>query len=195
MIFKLLHFRVSSTEAVNLSTACLNTSLPFMHIFPESPVEDIPPFVHSMSTLPSEYKFVDMMPLLPISDFITTAPAPSPKSTQVDLSSQSTILDIISAPITNAYLILLLDFMSESATVTAYIKPEHAACTSKANAFLHFNLLCTIVAQLGKVLSGVVVATIIKSISSTEILAFSIALFAAFTARSDVSSPSSAICL
>ena len=51
------------------------------------------------------------------------------------------------------------------ATERAYTKPAHTACTSNANALCAPSFSWTIVAVDGKVQSGVVVATIIQSIS------------------------------
>ena len=73
------------------------------------------------------------IPLFSLSDK-TTAPAPSPNKTHVDLSFQSIDFDKVSAPITKAFFILfetIIDF----ATLIPYINPEHAAPKSNANAF------------------------------------------------------------
>src|ERR1051326_7429223 len=83
--------------------------------------------------------------------------------------------------------------MKLSATDRAKTNPEHTAWTSKAAPRVMPSRACTFVATDGKVSSGVVVATTIKSRSFGARWAFSIARVAAFNARSEVSSPGSTI--
>ena len=61
----------------------------------------------------------------------TTAPAPSPNSTQVVRSVQSSRREKVSAPITSARL-CEPEARNLSAVATANTKPEHTACRSKA---------------------------------------------------------------
>ena len=113
------------------------------------------------------------------------APAPSPKKTQSRLS-QSVIFEKVSAPIIRAFLYVPL-FNILLAMDKAYIKPEHTAEMSNAGqSFFIPRFLFTRHDVEGAFLSGVAVATIIKSISSLSILEDSKALIAAFVARSDV---------
>ena len=72
-----------------------------------------------------------------------------------------------------------------SAVVSAKIKPEQTDCKSKAGheAPMAF---CSIVAVAGKILSGVVVARMIKSSSEASMPAISKAFFEAFSAKSQV---------
>ena len=123
-----------------------------------------------------------------------TAPAPSPNNTQVSLSVQSIIRDKVSAPTTSALLAAPV-FINLSATLSAYIKPVHTACISKAAEPRTPKRSCNKQAVLGKTRSGVVVATIIKSTSSALTEAASIAIRAACSARSQVISSSAAMCL
>src|SRR4051812_31327739 len=97
----------------------------------------------------------------------TTAPAPSPNSTQVVRSSKLRMRENTSAPITSTFL-CAPDLMKLSATDTAYTKPLHTACTSTAaHSLVMPSLFCTTHAVLGKPpkKSGVDVATIIRSTS------------------------------
>ena len=75
----------------------------------------------------------------------------------------------------------------------AYIKPAHTACTSNAGQPEIPNLCCTIVAVEGNCISGVAVATMIKSILSGETFASANAKRAAAAAKSLVFSFSAAI--
>ena len=121
----------------------------------------------------------------------TTAPAPSPNSTQVARSFQSKMRLKISAPMTSAFFAMPL-LIYALAVVMAYIKPAHTACTSNAGQPSMPNLCCTMVAVAGNCISGVAVATIIKSISCAGTLASSNAFKAACTAKSLVFSLSAA---
>src|SRR5258708_5005641 len=100
----------------------------------------------------------------------TQAPAPSPNNTQVSLFLQSIKPEIRSAAMTGArgYKPVWINCL---AVVMAYKYPEHAAETSKAAAFLAPMAFWTLQATDGKLLSGEMVATMIKSILSAEILA------------------------
>ena len=93
------------------------------------------------------------------------------------------ILDIASAPTTNTFLAAFV-LINLSAIESAYIKPLQTAWISNAGHSLIFNFFCKIHAVLGKTLSGVVVATIIKSISFGCKFASLIAFFAASKAKS-----------
>src|SRR3546814_9566127 len=66
-----------------------------------------------------------------VSALSTTAPAPSPNSTQVVRSLQSTMRVSVYAPTTSTVLALPVR-MNLSATDSAYTKPEHAALTSRS---------------------------------------------------------------
>ena len=64
------------------------------------------------------------------------------------------------------------------------MKPLHTACTSNTGQFLMPSLACRMHAVLGKIMSGVVVATMMSPISCGAIPAASIALRLALSARS-----------
>ena len=64
----------------------------------------------------------------------TIAPAPSPKRTQLPLSSQLSAFDKVSAPIIKAFL-ASPDLIKDRPNLSAYINPVQAAFISKAHAF------------------------------------------------------------
>jgi hypothetical protein len=72
------------------------------------------------------------------------------------------------------------------------MKPEHTACTSKAAPCVMPSWACSLVAVAGKVLSGVAVASTMRSSSAPVIPALASACSAALSARSEVSSPGAA---
>ena len=81
-----------------------------------------------------------------------------------------------------------------SAICEAYTNPEQAALTSMAGVpGLSSSRFASLAAVAGKVLSGVTVATMTKSISEFLMPAFSIAVSAASYDKSQVVSPSAAI--
>ena len=114
----------------------------------------------------------------------TTAPAPSPKRIAVERSFQSTILERVSLPTTNTLLAAPV-LMNCSAVVNANTKPEHTDCKSKAGHEAPI-AYCSMVAVAGKILSGVVVARIIRSKSDASMPAISSALLEAISAKSQV---------
>mmetsp|Transcript_11139 Transcript_11139/g.29632 ORF Transcript_11139/g.29632 Transcript_11139/m.29632 type:complete len:389 (-) Transcript_11139:32-1198(-) len=133
-------------------------------------------------------KWQDPAPSLPISKPMrescsksvarnTTAPAPSPKSTHVPLSAQSTHLERASAPITTA-----VDTVPPrkycAAVMRAKTNPEQAAVRSNATALSAPNPAATEVA-LPKRSSGVEVAKSTKSTSAAATFARSKACCAA----------------
>ena len=113
----------------------------------------------------------------------TTAPAPSPNSTQVVRSLKSRMRENTSAPTTSALVAAPLLIIA-SATVSAYTKPEHTACTSKAAQPWMPSFCCSRQAVDGNTMSGVDVATMIRSISSARTPAASSAASDAGSARS-----------
>ena len=98
----------------------------------------------------------------------------------------------VSAPITSTFFDCPLR-MNLSAIPSAYTKPEQAALTSNAAQPLAPMRCCTRQAVDGKMMSGVVVPSTIRSSSDALTPAASSALCAAVTARSPVVSPSAAI--
>mmetsp|Transcript_58163 Transcript_58163/g.138451 ORF Transcript_58163/g.138451 Transcript_58163/m.138451 type:complete len:209 (+) Transcript_58163:632-1258(+) len=109
----------------------------------------------------------------------TTAPAPSPKSTHVLLSDQSTHLLRASAPmITADFTAPLLKYCD--AVTRAKTKPEHAAVRSIPTACLAPSL-CAISVAVPNKSSGVEVARITSSTSSGSMPAESNACLAAST--------------
>ena len=87
--------------------------------------------------------------------------------------------DILSPPMTTTFL-YRPDSMKLAPVVKPYKNPEHAAAISKLNALTAPTSVATILAVAGKVISGVIVAKMIKSISFGSILVFaSISLTAA----------------
>src|SRR6266567_193853 len=80
-----------------------------------------------------------------------------------------------------------------SAIASAYTKPLHTAWTSNAAPPLAPSLACRMHALDGKIMSGVVVATTMRSSSDAEIPAAASACREAASARSLVSSPAAAI--
>ena len=158
-----------------------------------SPLRILPSAFNMSRWLPSACSLPATMPGVSEAR-ITTAPAPSPNSTHVVRSFQSNMRDITSAPTTSAVL-ACPPRMYKSAVFIAYTKPPHTACMS--NAALRFfipSLSCRMQAVLGNTWSGVVVATITRSISSVSIPAAEIARRLACRARSLHISPSAAIC-
>src|SRR5688572_3722356 len=123
----------------------------------------------------------------------TTAPAPSPNSTQVSRSVQSMMRDIVSAPITSARR-AWPNRTNWSATTRPYRKPEQAASTLNAGHALIPSFSCTRHATFGKMRSGVVVPTSTRSMSLGGTPAFSSAARPALDARSLVYSLSAAMC-
>ena len=97
----------------------------------------------------------------------------------------------ISAPTTSAQRAPPVRIMA-SATVSASIKPLHTACTSKAAPPGAPNLLCKMQAVEGKTISGVEVATMIRSTSLALRPAAPSALRQACRARSLLKTPGSA---
>eukprot|EP00966_Prymnesium_polylepis_P204123 4728275-Prymnesium_polylepis.1 len=112
-----------------------------------------------------------------VAAFITTAPAPSPKSTHVLRSSQSTQRERPSAPSTIAVLYAPL-CRNCDAVFTPKRKPEHAAVRSNATAFVAPISRATYGAS-PKRSSGLEVAWMIRSTSSAATPAISSALRAA----------------
>lgn len=92
-------------------TANLNTSLPFIRIYPGVWVAEMPPVVYKFSyCVPSAYTLVAKTPVSsdvpsPSAARTITAPAPSPNKTQVLRSVQSVTLERLSTPITAAVFI------------------------------------------------------------------------------------------
>ncbi|KAG1531003.1 hypothetical protein G6F50_016953 [Rhizopus delemar] len=109
----------------------------------------------------------------------TTAPAPSPNSTQVVRSFQSTMRVNVSVPITSTCL-QSPERMNLSATPNANTKPEQAALTSKAGHPATPSLAWIRHAVEGKMRSGVVVPTTIMSSCEASIPAASRARNAAW---------------
>ena len=122
----------------------------------------------------------------------TTAPAPSANSTHVLRSDQSSMRVSVSAPITSAVFTVPAR-MNWSAMLNAYMKPEHAALTSKAMQPFAPSMFCTRQAVDGKIRSGVVVPTISNSTSAPVMPAACIAREPASKARSLVVCPSAAM--
>ena len=98
----------------------------------------------------------------------------------------------VSAPMTSARFPCPA-FSSASAVASAKTKPEQTACRSKAAPEWMPRLFCTVTALAGNVLSGVEVASTIRSMSAGCNPALSSAFRAAAVARSEVSSPSAAM--
>ena len=153
----------STITSVIMPTACLKTSRPSIRRWPTVWVEDGPPSTYSFDLCrPSERRCVVNTPR---SDGLpgcscassTTAPAPSPNSTQVPRSFQSRIRENVSAPITSARL-KAPRRRKLSAVASAKTKPEQTACRSKAAPWWMPSAFCTATAVAGKVLSGVEVA-------------------------------------
>ena len=102
--------KVSSMTSVIMPTACLNTSRPSIRRWPTVPVVEGPPSTKSFSLCaPSERRLAAMMPRsasVPAfsSASSTSAPAPSPNSTQVPRSLQSRMREKVSAPMTRTRL-------------------------------------------------------------------------------------------
>ena len=98
-----------------------------------------------------------------------SAPAPSPNKTHVLLSSQSIILESVSAPINKIFL-YLPDLINESTIWMPYINQNTQPEYQKKEYFEFEKNPVLFVAVEGKVLSGVVVAIIMHSISFGSIL-------------------------
>ena len=112
---------------------------------------------------PSACRWLEIMPRPDFSSaWSTTAPAPSPKRTQVVRSCQLTILDNISAPTTRMFF-AFPPRMKPSATAIPYKKPLQTALRSKAAQPPAPSLCCRMQAVGGKTMSGVTVATMIMS--------------------------------
>jgi len=100
---------------------------------------------------------------------------------------------MVSAPTTSAR-VARPPRMNWSAVATAYTKPLHTACTSKAAQPPRMpSLSCRITAVAGNIMSGVVVATMMRSMSSGVRPAASSARRLACSARSLVASFSATI--
>mmetsp|Transcript_42095 Transcript_42095/g.91741 ORF Transcript_42095/g.91741 Transcript_42095/m.91741 type:complete len:254 (+) Transcript_42095:708-1469(+) len=165
------------------------TSLPFMPIVPYAPKLPVWPPPRSIGVaLLGRPKLHLPVPSLPSSKpsrqsssglvaWMTTAPAPSPKRTQVPLSVQSTHLARQSAPMMTAFFTEPLRKNCEAVTI-AKTKPEQAAVMSKATAFFAPSWAAISVA-LPKRSSGVDVARMTSPMSSAGMLAFSRARLAA----------------
>src|SRR5205814_4355013 len=117
----------------------------------------------------------------------TAAPAPSPKSTQVFRSVQFVIDVNFSAPITST-VSCVCEVMNCCAISIPKRKPAQAAETSRQAAFFAPIFFCTKQAVAGNSMSGVAVATKIRSTSSGLTFACSSACNAAFAAIALVSS-------
>src|SRR5262245_16748373 len=121
----------------------------------------------------------------------TTAPAPSPKSTQVDRSAKFISFDRTSAPITSARLLSPLSTIPNACAIP-YMNPVQPAARSYAAALSAPSRSARIAAVEGNRMSGVTVATISRSISSADTPACSRAARAAGREMSDSASSSSA---
>src|SRR5713226_6481311 len=140
---------------------------------------------------PSEWRMHDLMPPPLAAGPRTTAPAPSPKTTQVPRSLKLMILVRVSAPITRAWRACPL-LTKRSAMLMAYRNPVQAACTSKAGPCAP-SCCWTREAPDGKNESGVEVPSTIRSVSSGRRPAAPSAFWAAATARSVVVSVGAAM--
>jgi hypothetical protein len=103
------------------------------------------------------------------------------------------MLDITSAPTTSAWLLLPVDTIW-LATPTENVKPEQAAARSKPQHLVAPILFWISAAVLGKNMSGVVVPTMIRSMSAGVSPACAMAFNAASLPRSDVATPLSTMC-
>ena len=92
---------------------------------------------------------------------------------------------ILSTPMTNTFL-CFPDSMNCEPVDNAYKKPEHAALTSKLQAFFMPTLSQTMLAVLGKGWSGVTVPTITNSISKGSMPFFSSKVLTAAAAISEL---------
>ena len=99
---------------------------------------------------------------------------------------------MVSAPTTRTFFTPPA-LMNLSAMVSAYTNPVQTACTSNAGQPAISSFACNNEAVLGNIWVGVVVATIMRSISLFVIPAASMALTEAWYARSVVVSFSAAI--
>ena len=122
----------------------------------------------------------------------TAAPAPSPKSTQVLRSFQSMIEDNFSAPMISTFWYVPLSINWRPIS-SAYRKPVQAASRSNAAALAAPSSCCTMQAVAGKGMSGVMVATMIKSRSAASTPARSSAMRAAAMPMVEVYSSSAAV--
>jgi len=148
--------------------------------------------VHStLGSLPSACIRTERTPGF-LAETSTTAAAPSPKRTQVDLSFQSRSRDIVSAPTTSA-VFNRPDAIMPSAKAKPYMNPEQAADKSNAPTFLAPRRACNRAAVDGNTRSGVIVATMIRSMSRALTPAFPSARALAIAAISAVLSPSPAM--
>ena len=91
---------------------------------------------------------------------------------------------MVSLPTTKTFLAAPV-LMYCSAVVSAKIKPAQTDCKSKAGQVAPI-AFCNMVAVAGKILSGVVVARMIRSSSDASIPAISSAFIEAFSAKSQV---------
>ena len=144
---------------------------------------DTLPGTHKIPTcLPSACKSLAKIP--GVSDASsTTAPAPSPNSTQVVRSEKSKMREKTSAPTTSALLAAPVLIMA-SATLIAYTKPLQTAWISNAGQPAIPSLFCKMQALDGNTMSGVDVATMMRSISPGCKPAACKAFFAASKAKS-----------
>ena len=156
-------------------------------------MRDPPPSTHTRShRLPSECKWVERIPLPSLEGSRSTAPAPSPNKMQVLRSVQSMIADITSVPINNT-LRQLPERTYRSATASPYRNPEQAAAKSNAKARMAFRFLWIRQAVDGKGMSGVHVATTIRSRLVGSHPARASAACAASVPRSELAMPSATI--
>ncbi len=122
----------------------------------------------------------------------TTAPAPSPKRTQVLRSLQSRMREKVSAHITSER--WNAPVLNRPSTVARpNTNPEHTACKSNAAPCVRPSPACTDTADAGNVLSGVEVASTIRSIDCASTPAAVSAARAAASAMSAVVSPFAAM--
>ena len=141
--------------------------------------------------LPSVYRWNARNPSVALLCDRTAAPAPSPKKT-ASLLVQSVLFENVSAPITQTLSYTPAGINCDETDIPKR-KPLQTDEISNATALYASILSCTLAAVDGATLSGVEVATIIKSISSFFKPAFSIAFKAASEAKSLVNWSSLAI--
>ena len=151
-------------------TASLKTSLPFIRITrlgSAGSKEKVAPGICSNSAVPATVCSRDARMAEPgrLDAPSTTAPAPSPNSTQVVRSSQSRTDDSRSAPMTQAWRYRPEESIAQ-ATSKAYRKPVQAALRSKHAAPEGMPSFCwTRQAVAGMARSGVTVARMSRSTS------------------------------
>ena len=139
-------------------------------------VLDPPPGINKSCPLaPSVCMCVDRISWPSLPRVSTAAPAPSPQRIHVERSVQLRVRDMTSDATTRTFLYVLF-FKYCSATFKPKIKPEQAAVTSNVTARGASSLACSQLAAEGQHVSGVIVATMIRSMSSTPMPAISRAL-------------------